>query len=316
MSDSPEGALGEHYEDEGPTPGDCGHPWYDLDFLPDDGGLACSTCGDEWSDEGLIEGVVVVWNAAKTAIDAQGERILGLERLMEEHLGLARCFVCNCWGEARAWVDLGSGLCVCPDHVGDAVELSGDSRVAEHARDWVTSSGVWKENDLRGRWRWERNLLASPGLAEAAQDADARKAAQRLLVLPETLATKLGIPQRTTSQGVADALAAVIDVDPPQSRTGIAYLMGMLCETHERLQEWRRGNPLGEPDRVAVELIADEVSEALSPRDRHTRALVVSDIYGQSLDEEATMDSEICDGLLGMLGHRGAEAILLRTLQG
>jgi hypothetical protein len=289
---------------------ECTHPWWDLDFLPEDDGIGCSLCGQTWESEELLEAVVVVWNSAKYALNTQGERIEALEDLVGSALSMSRCMLCGRWGGTDEWVDFGDSHQTCPDHVGDFVELGEHPEMLDAAKEWVTGRGVLTDSTTLGRWQWERNAMASKTLSDLVGDGDDGAALEREVHLTKEMSRTLGIPALVPVKVVAATVAQKLDLDPPSARISAAFMLGLVAESERQLHRWRKDHGNAIPVREQIEVIADTVSDEIAPRHPDLRAMIIVDLYGKDFSDDLEFDVEMSDGLLDMLGHRGADILI------
>ena len=117
---------------------DCNHDWWELDFIQDGSGLACSDCDRVWelvvqdqvNIEVLPDAIQTIWQSAKQAIAESKVRYQELEQVLRSRLGLDICDVCEKWLPQEEIIVL-AGHKICPDDGGNMIDHLHDEVKAE-----------------------------------------------------------------------------------------------------------------------------------------------------------------------------------------
>lgn len=284
----------------------CPHPWWDLDFLPRDEGLACSVCGQRWelADSAQThEVLLLVWHSAKTAVVELNEQCGALARFVGTRLGARSCAACGEWDDKDALVHAGE-LWMCPHHVGDALGMLDDvdDGVVDGAVRWALGHGLDTSTDLRGRLLWDRLLSCSERVAERVE-ANGPVPAHDIVDVDTRTAERLGVDARLSTLELCEAIAERLELDTPSNRISHMFLLGLLVAA------------LAVEPALSVEEAAQRVVTFATPHVEVARMILVVDLCGAGMADGTTFNGDMAEDVLRVVSLRAATTLveLLRS---
>jgi hypothetical protein len=279
---------------------DCLHDWFNLGFSPSGSGFSCEECGQLWDLDDNVEiadALMIVWNAAKVAIDETQDRLGSMETLIAAKLNVQRCDACNTWADDH--IKLGHAF-ACSTHVGDVLAAHDhdlDDDMYEAVIEWAGDLDLGDRSDLEGVVVWER-LVSGSGAFASLVGEDEQAAIARPVELHTILAEKLGLPEQVRLGDLTTRLAGLLETDIPTTRQGMAFLLAMLWSS------------VTAPDAENIDAAAAIVVERSVPLFEVNRMNVAVDICGHGMPDGTTFAASMANQVLTMVAQRAAVQLL------
>jgi hypothetical protein len=284
---------------------ECLHDWENLGFSPSGIGLSCLECGQLWdldNNNEVADALMIVWGAAKEAINETLDRLGSMESLISSKLSVQRCSACNTWSDQHIKLD---HAYACSFHLGDVLAAHDqdlDDEMFEAAMQWAADLDLGDRTDLEGVVTWERLVSGSLTFASLVGE-DEQSALLRPVDLHPILAEKLGLPQRLPLSELAIKLAGLLETDVPSTRQGMAFLLALLWSSMTAI------------DADNIEIAAANVVERSVPLFEVNRMNVAVDICGHGMSDGTTFAASMANQALTLVGQRAA-IHLLNVLHG
>lgn len=273
--------------------GRCHHPFAALTLA--DGNLACRLCSTNWPLDHPVAVFDVLGRLLETAqseIEMLNGRVTNLEDALMRTGSLRPCPVCGRFLRERDGVTLAKDERCCPPHLA-VVLWRTDGRYRRGVQAWMERTHILESDNLLDRWVYEQAIATD---AHLKIDDDTFP----MLELPGGIAERLVVPTYCRYQELVDAVAALLDVAAPRTRTGAAQLLGIAaCAAHS--------GSVG--DGGTERRWAEVASQAWLP-DPASRVTAFADLYRDSLEVDSSVDAGFADDALGVLTQRAAELLL------
>jgi hypothetical protein len=279
---------------------DCGHDWWELDFIQDGSGLACSDCNKVWelivddqvNLEVLPDAIQTIWQSSKQAIAELKVKYQEIELILQQKLGLELCDVCEHWFSKEEIVTL-AGHKICPDDGGNMIDHLYDDVRAEYYEDihnWFNELSYYGP-DPKKRWMFEKQLISCPGLIDLLIEPDLDS---NITLTPEMMLYLGSEIESYTLEDLAIVVSKKLSLDLPSTRLGKAWLLGILQESLN----------IRQPEKPDF-----DVCDYVNPLDPAARAALAIDIAAQAMPEGTEFSVELADSLLEAITHRCFESI-------
>ena len=279
---------------------DCNHDWWELDFIQDGSGLACSDCDRVWelvvqdqvNIEVLPDAIQTIWQSAKQAIAESKVRYQELEQVLRSRLGLDICDVCEKWLPQEEIIVL-AGHKICPDDGGNMIDHLHDEVKAEfyeEIQNWFNKLSYYGP-DPKKRWMFEKQLVACPGLMDLLIEPELDSP----IDLSNEMKAYLELEVENLSlEELAIVVSNKLSLDKPTTRIGKAWLLGILYESLN----------VREPKNLEF-----DICDYVNPLDAAARAALAIDIAAQAMPEGTEFSMDLADSLLEAITHRCFENI-------
>jgi len=279
---------------------DCRHDWWELDFIQDGSGLACSDCDKVWeliandqvNIDVLPDAIQTIWQSAKQALAESKVKNQELEQVLRSRLSLEVCDVCERWLPQDEIIILADHK-ICPDDGGNMVDHLYDDVKAEYyeeIHDWINTLSYYGPEPKK-RWMFEKQLIACPGLTDLLIEPELDS---EINLSPEMMSFLETKTQAYNLEELSVVVSKKLSLDLPSTRLGKGWLLGILFESLN----------IREPKKPDY-----DVCDYVNPLDPSARAALAIDIAAQAMPDGTEFSVELADSLLEAITHRCFESI-------